>query len=239
MTRVLWWVVPLASGTVSLVLAALVLRRWSASRGALHVLLWGLGLMLYAAGSLAEVHRAVFGFTELGFRVWYLTGAVLVAAYLGQGTAYLLLRRPIAHAGMAALVAGTLYAAFKVFTAQLDPAAAQGTELSGAVIASPGVRAMTPFFNVYGTLLLVGGAAWSAWAFHRQRAHHGRMVGNVLIALGGLAPAIGGVFNRFGLPGLYVGELLGAVLMYLGFLRASAPAPALALRPPTAHRASV
>ncbi|HEY8497804.1 MAG TPA: hypothetical protein VIK90_01000, partial [Limnochordales bacterium] len=76
---------------------------------------------------------------------------------------------------------------------------------------------------------LVGGAAYSAWQFYRRGGQRDRMVGNVLIAAGGLAPAIGGTLSRFGLPGLYVGELVGAVLLYAGFLRASAsraPAPA-------------
>jgi hypothetical protein len=37
-------------------------------------------------------------------------------------------------------------------------------------------------------------------------------------------PAFGGAFSRFGLPGaLYLGELLGAILMFFGFLRATTP----------------
>jgi hypothetical protein len=39
-----------------------------------------------------------------------------------------------------------------------------------------------------------------------------------------MLPAFGGAFSRMGLPGaLYVGELLGAVLMFIGFLRATTP----------------
>ncbi|MBE3597343.1 MAG: hypothetical protein IMX02_00540 [Limnochordaceae bacterium] len=220
-----------AAFAVSTAFAAMVLRRFGRRPRSLHLLLWGIGLLLYAAGAAAQVHRGLYGFSEAGFRLWYLTGAVLVAAYLGQGTAYLLLPRRVAHLLMALLAVGTSYAAFKVAGAQLDPARAAGVELSGAVIVSPGVRVLTPFFNVYGTLLLVGGAVWSAWAFRRRRTHYDRMIGNVLIALGGLAPAIGGTLNRFGLPGLYVGELVGAVVMYLGFLKATSPEPVRSARP--------
>ena len=39
-----------------------------------------------------------------------------------------------------------------------------------------------------------------------------------------MAPAFGGTFSRFGVPGaLYLGELLGAVLMFAGFIRATTP----------------
>ncbi len=37
------------------------------------------------------------------FRLWYLFGAILVAAWLGQGTVYLLARRRIAYRCMAVL----------------------------------------------------------------------------------------------------------------------------------------
>ncbi|KPL22428.1 MAG: hypothetical protein AMJ93_07150 [Anaerolineae bacterium SM23_84] len=49
-----------------------------------------------------------------------------------------------------------------------------------------------------------------------------RVIGNILIAVGALAPGLGGLFSRLGLSGyLYLGELLGAVLMYAGFLRST------------------
>jgi hypothetical protein len=40
--------------------------------------------------------------------------------------------------------------------------------------------------------------------------------------VGALLPAFGGTFSRFGLPGaLYWSELLGSVLMFVGFVRAT------------------
>ena len=38
-------------------------------------------------------------------------------------------------------------------------------DAAGRLIVTPGVRSLTPFFNLYGTVTLVGGAAWSAWIF--------------------------------------------------------------------------
>ena len=97
-----------------------------------------------------------------------------------------------------------------------------GSELSGHAIVSGGVRSLTPIFNLYGTATLVGGAIYSAWIFFRKRVLLHRTVGNILIAVGAIAPAFGGAFSRMGVPAaLYIGELVGAVLMFIGFQRAT------------------
>lgn len=126
---------------------------------------------------------------------------------------------------MVLLSLGSVYGLIRVFSAQLDPTALTlGGQISGRAIVTPGVRTLTPFFNVYGTLTLVGGAIWSAWIFWRKRVLLHRTLGNLLIAAGALLPAMGGTLSRLGGPSLlYLTELLGAVLMFAGFLRATAP----------------
>lgn len=219
---------PFTSSVISFVFAGLVLRRYAARRG-LHLLLWGIGLVFYAIGGFCEAYYGAFGWNPLIFRLWYLCGAILVAAWLGQGTVYLLANRRLAHGLMVLLGLASAYAAVRVFTAQLDPSLMTtsvhtGSELSGHAIVTPGVRVLTPFFNLYGTVALVGGAAWSAWIFWRKRILLHRTIGNVLIAVGAMLPAFGGTFSRFGVPGaLYIGEFLGAVLMFAGFIRATTP----------------
>ena len=85
---------------------------------------------------------------------------------------------------------------------------------------------LTILLNIYGTLTLVGGAIYSAYIFWRKRVLFNRMVGNILIAAGALMPAIGGSFLRMGLPDfLYLSEFLGVILMYIGFLQATATVP--------------
>ena len=99
-----------------------------------------------------------------------------------------------------------------------------GSELSGHAIVTEGVRLLTPIFNLYGTVALVGGAAWSAWIFWRKRILLHRTLGNLLIAFGAMLPAFGGAFSRFGISNaLYLGELLGVALLFLGFMRATTP----------------
>ncbi len=223
--------VPLLSAVVSVVFAVVILARYAARRGT-HLLLWGIGMVFYAIGGFAEAYFGAFGWNPLVFRLWYLCGAILVAAWLGQGTVYLLARPKWANAFMILLGLGSLYAVWRVFGAQLDPSLLTtgvhtGSELSGHAIITPGVRILTPFFNLYGTITLVGGAIYSAWLFWRKRILLNRTVGNILIAVGAMAPAFGGSFSRFGIPGaLYFGELIGAVLMFVGFVRATTPSPA-------------
>ena len=224
---------PSASAVISTVFAVLIFLRYArhsrAGRRAAHLLLWGIGMVFYAIGGFCEAYYGAVGWNTLIFRLWYLCGAILVAAWLGQGTVYLLARRKWANALMIILGLASIYAAVRVFTAQLDPtlmteSVHTGGELSGHAIVTGGVRGLTPFFNLYGTVTLVGGALYSSWIFWRKRILLHRTIGNILIAVGAMLPAFGGTFSRFGLPNaLYLGELLGTVLMFAGFIRATTP----------------
>jgi len=220
--------IPLVSSILSFVFAGLVFRRYARRRGP-YLLLWGIGMTFYGIGGFCEAAYGLWGWNPLVFRLWYLFGAILVAAWLGQGTVYLLARRRWANGLMIALAIGSLYAAFRVFSAELDPSLMTSglhtaSELSGHAIVTPGVRGLTPIFNLYGTVTLVGGALYSAWIFWRKRILLHRVLGNLMIAAGALLPAFGGAFSRFGVSGvLYLSELLGAILLFLGFLRATTP----------------
>ncbi|MBL6964992.1 MAG: hypothetical protein ISR60_00445 [Anaerolineales bacterium] len=218
---------PFISSIVSFAFAYFILVRYFRKGRGNHLLLWGIGMIFYGIGGFCEGFYGAFGWNPLVFRLWYLFGAILVAAWLGQGTVFLLAKKNWARGLMVALFIGSLYGAFKVFTAQLDPGLLTtslhtGSELSGHAIVTSGVRGLTPIFNLYGTVTLVGGAIYSAWIFFRKRVLFHRTIGNILIATGALAPAFGGAFSRMGIPAaLYIGELLGAVLMFIGFWRAT------------------
>ena len=219
---------PFLSAIISFVFAFFILRRYTERKGT-HLLIWGIGMIFYGIGGFCEGFYGFFGWNSLVFRLWYLFGAILVAAWLGQGTVHLLVKKPWPAITLSLLIVGSLYGVFKVFTAELDPSLLTaslhtGSELSGHAIVNSGVRNLTPLFNIYGTLTLVGGAAWSAWIFFRKRVLLHRTIGNILIAAGALAPAFGGAGSRFGIPGaLYIGEFVGAILMFIGFWRATTP----------------
>ncbi len=221
-------ILPFVSSVISFVFAFILLKRYLARRG-LHLLLWGIGMVFYGIGGFCEGYFGAFGWNDIIFRLWYLFGAILVAAWLGQGTVYLLAKPKWAHVFMVVLALGSLYGLFRVFGAQLNPelmttSLHTGSEMSGHAIVTSGVRSLTPFFNLYGTVTLVGGAAYSAWIFWKKRVLLHRTIGNILIAAGAILPAFGGTFSRMGLSGaLYISELLGAIIMFIGFIRSITP----------------
>jgi len=221
-------VLPFISSVVSFIFAYFVFKRYALKKGT-HLLLWGIGMVFYGIGGFCEGFYGAFGWNALIYRLWYLFGAILVAAWLGQGTVYLLGKRKLANILMLVLLLGSVFGAYQVFSAELDPSQLTvsvhtGSELSGHAIVTDGVRGLTPIFNLYGTFFLVGGAVYSAWIFFRKRVLLHRTIGNILIAVGAIAPAFGGAFSRMGVPAaLYIGELVGAILMFIGFQRATTP----------------
>ncbi len=102
----------------------------------------------------------------------------------------------------------------------------QVTIVRGLLPLGSPVRLTTPFFNIYGVLTLVGGAIWSAYLFWRKRVLPNRVIGNVLIAAGALLIASASALTRLGYGQfLYLGELVAAILMFMGFRFAARPQP--------------
>lgn len=234
---------------ISGVFAALVLRRWWGNRREgkqrPHLLAWGIGLVLYFLGSFSQVVLTQV-WSPLFFGLWYWSGALMVAAWLGQGTVYLLVRRGniARNIHMALILVSVMTLPWTLFLTPLNPDAWHpGADLTQIYlpevnretgeIVRPGimpaesrgtVRFFVPITNVWGTIALVGGAIYSAWLFRRKQIKQNRVFGNWLIAAGGLLPALGGAFIRLGVPILqYPGTMLGVILIFIGFLLATAP----------------
>lgn len=212
-----------------------VLQRYVVRRK-LHFLFWGLGLAMFGFGSFAEAYLAI-AWNKWVFFGWYLFGAALTAGWIGHGTVYLLFRKKWVHGVTAVLLLGSLYAAYLMFVATqnlneaaFSPAVAiseQYRNIMPATDAGGAVRLTTPFFNVYGLITLVGGALWSAYLFWRKRVLPNRVIGNVLIAAGALSIGLASTLTRLGDGSyLFLGELIAAVLMFVGFRFAAKPAPA-------------
>jgi len=103
---------------------------------------------------------------------------------------------------------------------------AEVTAVRGLLPLGTSVRLTTPFFNIYGLLTLVGGAIYSAYLFWRKRVMPNRVVANVLIAAGALAIGSASTLTRLGYGQfLYLGELISAVTMFIGFRMAAKPQP--------------
>ena len=100
------------------------------------------------------------------------------------------------------------------------------TAVRGLLPLGTAVRLTTPFFNIYGLFTLVGGAIYSAFLFWRKRIMPNRVLANVLIAAGALSIGFASTLTRLGYGEyLYLGELLAAILMFIGFRMAAKPQP--------------
>ncbi len=111
--------IPLITCIVSFVFAITVLDQYFARRKP-YQLLWAVGLFMYCVSTLTEFWWNIIGHDIIMYRLWYLIGAVLVAAYLGQGTLYLLMKRRHADIIMAVLGAATIAVIIRIFTVNID-----------------------------------------------------------------------------------------------------------------------
>lgn len=209
--------VPIITTVVALAFAGVVLARWIERRQP-HLLWWGIGMLTYAAGTITESATTLLGWHEPVFRAWYITGALLGGAPLAQGSVYLHLGRRTANRLTALVASVVVIASVCVMLSPIDYALVEPFRLSGKVLVWRWVRLFSPFINTYAVVFLVGGAIVSAIRYRRTRETYQRFIGNVLIAVGGILPGIGGTFTRFGhTEVLYVTELLGLLCIYAGY----------------------
>ncbi|MEO5964952.1 MAG: hypothetical protein ABIR11_05760 [Candidatus Limnocylindrales bacterium] len=204
--------------------------------GAVYVAAWlGLGTMFllgrtrfgYAAASSillaglftvlsqAKQHYADTGILPYAAFAVALVGAALIVVETYRG------------AGRWARIAGALVIGGSALAAPivlLAPIAAPGYALDAAGIPvgalMPGsVRLLTPLFNVTGGFALVLGAVYSIVVAVRARRLDSRVPATILIALGGFVPSMTSGLTRFGITEtFYVGELLGVLFLFAGFL---------------------
>lgn len=215
---------PIATTMIAAAFSAALFRRYGRRQSGPHLLWWAVGVLVYGVGTYLEASVTLFGWQEWRFRAWYVSGALMGGAPLAQGTAYLLLARRTANRLTVALVAAIAVASVFALVNPIDYTLVQPHRLTGRVFEWGWARAFSPFINLYAFVLLVGGAALSAWRFSRKAATRNRFLGNALIAAGALLPGIGGTATRFGhTEVLYVTELIGLVLIYLGYRQATMP----------------
>jgi hypothetical protein len=220
--------IPYLSTLVTFAFAVSVFNRYLHRRTS-YLLIWAIGLLLYGIGTLSEVILSL-AFSGTVLKLWYLCGAMLTAAWLGQGSLHLLIRRRGVALTLTVVIAVlSLLAAFLVMQSPLKQAASAyqinqpiSSQYQSFLAQSGLIIFLTILLNIYGTLALVGGALYSAYIFWRKHVLFDRMIGNILIAVGAFAPALGGSFIRMGLPDwLYFAELIGAILMFVGFRQAT------------------
>ena len=216
---------PLVSTLVAFSFAFVLFQRRRVKGGGPHLLWWAIGMITYGLGTLTESLTTLFGWQPFVFRVWYIVGAFLGGYPLAQGSIYLLMNRRFADWSARIVTTVIVIGAILMFLTPLDASLAEPHRLSGAPIVWKRIRLISPFLNIYAVAFLVGGAIMSAAHFRKSPELRSRFYGNVLIALGGILPAIGGTATRFGyVEVLYVTELMGLLLIFSGY-RASLQGP--------------
>ena len=222
------WLLPGVAAAASAAFAVAVLRQYAARRRP-YQLAWGIALSMFTVASLALTVGVVAGWTPVSFKLYYLFGAVLNVPWLALGTVELLAGLAVRRAYLAALAVFTLVSVILVALARVTAADLAGRLLpEGKEFLPVAVRVLAVVGNSVGTLVVVGGAVASGLAMRSRRDLRPRFEGTLLIALGVLLAASGGVLAFLASSDkLALGLAVGASVMYLGFRRASAPA-----RPP-------
>src|SRR5436190_1412143 len=222
---------PVAATLLALAFSLLLLRSFRV-RPAGQKAFWAVGFLLFAAATTAEALAQRGGWTPALFRTYYLCGGILAVAYLGAGSAWLLLPPRGRDWLLGALATATFAAVITVTLAQVDSgtlarAAGGRPPDNGAIAGHAFLWAAT--LNSLGTLALLGGSLFAI-------ARRIRVRQNLWIAGGALVVALATGLSRTGdYSFVYVGQLAGLALMFCGFtLPSRAPAPR---RPPQAHAA--
>ena len=201
-----------------------VLRQYRQRRRA-YQLVWSLALLAFAVAFLAQFVATAAGWNALLFRLWYGFGALYAVPLLGLGSIFLLCPRWAKIAAAYITVLLMAWGFLRIYSP--DAAISNFTIVAGSTHPNTrqlpqDIRFSAIFLNSIGTLVLFAGAAWSAWTFRRRRTAPHRVVSNLLIAGGAsLAGAAGGL-ERLGYPSLlFLGNLLGITVIYIGFLRSN------------------
>ncbi|HVH65332.1 MAG TPA: hypothetical protein VM674_04785 [Candidatus Acidoferrum sp.] len=217
----------LAATVVSAVFAGTLWTQYR-NRPRPYLVAWALALTFYAIAALTEVIGAAGGWTPLLFRTYYFFGAIVLVGVLALGTIYLLAPR-FARPALWVLVVLAALGLAGILGASLQTADLQTHQVPGAdTIRVQGgpfnvvTILMAALINSLGTVILVGGALLSAYTAWRRGGAPSRVLANVLIAAGALivasASTLTRVFHFYEV--FYVGQAIGVLVMFGGFLAA-------------------
>ncbi|MFN2200725.1 MAG: hypothetical protein ACK2UO_05935, partial [Caldilineaceae bacterium] len=193
------WLI-LLPGISALLAASMAFRMAQRMRDKMrpHEGIWTVAFVMFAVAAASQVVADLWGWSAPLARIYYVTGATLVVGWLGMGTLFLLARRPLVRTtALWLLLILSGFAVGLIVQTDVDAQALTSTGWHALMPAVP-LTVLTIAFNSIGTLLLVGGALWSAWSFWRRGGQRNRMLGCVLLAVGALAIAAGGSLTRFG-----------------------------------------
>lgn len=207
----------LITAVVSAAFTIAVAMRYARSKR-VALLAWSIGLGMFAIAALAGALAQTSGASEIEYRVFYLFGGILNVAWLALGTILLVTPR----FGMSTLVVVVLLSLVSAYAVLATPVNLQIALDTGRGFPDGSLpRYLAAIGSGVGSVVLFGGALWSAWTFLRRRNNGRRALSNIVIAAGVLIVAVGGTVTFTGASGiLEFTNLIGVSVMFAGFLLA-------------------
>ncbi len=210
------------ASVVSFVFAWVVFTRFTLT-GRPAFAAWTAGLLIFAAAAACQAAGERVGFDAPLFRAFYLLGGVLGVIWLSMGTLFLLAPSRVARSATLALSVVTVVLAVDAALVPVDTSRlVRSSGVLGDAIAHGSLLQLgAVVLNILGTLILVGGSAWSAYRLLRDRGGLDRVICNALLTAGAFVIAAG--FSAAKIAGasldtLGVYEAVGIAVMFAGFL---------------------
>jgi hypothetical protein len=222
---------------VALAFTLSLAERWFARRRA-HERAWTVSMAMFTVASGSLLWGVGVGWSALSFRCFYLFGAILNVPWLALGTVELLAGPRWGRPLRRGLALGSAFAAGVMLEAPMHgPVPTDGLP-TGRDLFGLAPRLLAGVASAVASLVVIGGALWSAWRLWRGRARStvtltdaarparapGRLaLGNVVIAVGTLILGASGTLNgRFGAATAFAVTLaIGVVVLFAGFVIAT------------------
>jgi hypothetical protein len=208
-----------AAAVVAFAFALSTWERWLLRRRP-HELAWTIALALFSVAAGALAYGAGVGWNEPTYKVFYFFGAIANVPILALGTTYLLCSRRTADLAAAAVGLTVAFAGGVVLEAPLCAPVPRDRLVAGKEVLGVLPRIFAGGFSGLASLVVIGGALWSAWRIRR-----GPMVAaNALIAGGTLVTGGSGLLNSVfdEMLAFSVTLLVGISVIFCGFLVATA-----------------
>ncbi|MDA9607844.1 hypothetical protein N9S79_00530 [bacterium] len=182
-----------------------------------YIISWTVAVFMYTVATIALVSGLINGWSYINFGIFYFFGGITNVPAFGIGSAYLIFDDNKVNVISGLYVLFVLGAMFSIFTSGIpDFSNIQGIPEGSQLYEISGPRMWAILGNSFGSISLVGIAAYSIYKF--RRVDEDLVTTNVLIVVGSFSPALSGVLLALGdSASKTLSLLVGMFLIYLGY----------------------
>lgn len=219
---------PLLGSLISLVMTILMFKNYYITRKS-YFGHWAFSFFFFTISTFIEGISPIFGWSELSYKIYYLSAIILVY-FLGGGQLFLMINRKILFKpifGKIYVIYGTgiiLGAIFFAFITPINLQSIQGIIPGGngwadnlTILGRVPIRLFSPLLTIPGSILVIGG---SLLAYLNTR-----LIYNLLITLGSTLLATAGILaSLFNITiVLFLGEVFGVGIIFIGVVISKKP----------------